>query len=504
MTAREAIANRLRAVFGLDVRSLALFRIAVGLLLLADLIFRGADFPAMYADGGFAPVEMVRSLQHYNQWSLHLISGAAGYQAALFIAAAALALALLVGYHTRLATIGSWILLASLQVRLPVVLSAADLLLRVLLFWSMFLPLGAVWSLDARRRPALSGTRVVSAATVAFILQLSIVYWMTGWAKWNDAWLKEDALGDILSTGLFCLPLGRTLGEYPELTRWLSRAVVWFELLGPCLLFVPFQTARLRLIAVAAFIFFHIGIAVTVAVGLFSYVAMAAWLALVPGAAWVWMAGLRKAAKENAVAVTSSAAAYPSDSARRKGARFMAALLCWAALAIVVCVNWRHVTKRPLPNPLDKWLTRAAQLTTLEQFWGMFGEAPPEDCWFVYQVLLKDGRRLDLLSRQLGTDHAEPMLAWQQFPSDRWRKLHWNLLSDFGRPYRQPLAEYICRRWNETHAEPEQIVRFDLYCHLQPFDSTGDDRFVRTTLAEVAPSPEGGNFAEAVRALEPF
>ena len=62
-----------------------------------------------------------------------------------------LAVALLVGYRTRLATIGSWILLASIHVRLPVVINAGDTLLRVLLFWSIFLPLGAMWSVDARR-----------------------------------------------------------------------------------------------------------------------------------------------------------------------------------------------------------------------------------------------------------------------------------------------------------------------------------------------------------------
>ena len=102
------------------------------------------------------------------------------------------------------------------------------------------------------------------------------------------------------------------------------------------------------------------------------------------------------------------------------------------------------------------------------------------------------------------TVHAEPVFAWKQFPNDRWRKLHWNLLLEFGRPYREPLAEYICRRWNETHPAPEHIVRFNLYCHRQPFGSEENERYVRTTLAEVVLGPEGGNFAEAVRELEPF
>ena len=504
MTAGQAIAGRLRAVFGLDVRSLAIFRVALGLSLLTDLTFRGVDFSAMYTESGFAPVEMVRELQRHYQWSLHLASGQTAYQAALFIVAAIAAFALLLGYHTRLATIVSWILLTSLHARLPVVLSAADLLLRMLLFLGMFLPLGAVWSLDARRRPPVSTLRVVSVATFALIVQLSLVYWLSGWAKWNDAWLQHNALGDILATGLFSLPLGTELGEHPEITRWLSRTVVWLELLGPCLLYVPFQTARLRLVVVFVFIIFHIGIAATVVVGLFSFVAIAAWLALLPREFWEAFSRSSKLISESKSTDLTSAAPDHGAAIGSRRLRVTGTALCAAALAVVVYVNWCNVAKKPLPEPAHRWLARAAQLAALDQSWGMFGESPPDDCWFVYQALLKDGRQLDLLSRQLGTEHPEPVFAWKQFPNDRWRKLHWNLLLEFGRPYREPLAEYICRRWNETHPDSEHIARFNLYCHRQPFGSKENERYVRITLAEVVLGPEGGNFAEAVRELEPF
>jgi hypothetical protein len=36
--------SRFRDVFGLDVRSLAAFRIALGLIILVDLAFRAIDF----------------------------------------------------------------------------------------------------------------------------------------------------------------------------------------------------------------------------------------------------------------------------------------------------------------------------------------------------------------------------------------------------------------------------------------------------------------------------
>src|SRR5262249_20163344 len=160
-----------------DVRSLAVLRMALGSILLADLWVRSRDLAAMYTDDGIAPVAFVRNLTSGGQWSLHLLGGALWYQATLFVLAAVLAVALGVGFRTRLATIGSWILLASLHVRLPVVLNAGDTLLRVLLFWGMFLPLGSCWSLDVRKVGPRPGGRVATPATAAYIIQLAIVYW---------------------------------------------------------------------------------------------------------------------------------------------------------------------------------------------------------------------------------------------------------------------------------------------------------------------------------------
>ena len=62
--------------------------------------------------------------------------------------------ALLLGYRTRLAAFWAFVLLASIHVRTPPLLQAGDTLLRVLFFWSLFLPLGARCSLDARPQPA--------------------------------------------------------------------------------------------------------------------------------------------------------------------------------------------------------------------------------------------------------------------------------------------------------------------------------------------------------------
>ena len=72
----RGIAARVGDVFAVDVRSLALFRVALGALLLADLVVRSFDFRAHYTDIGVLPRWAL--LQHQSEWyfSLHMTSGA--------------------------------------------------------------------------------------------------------------------------------------------------------------------------------------------------------------------------------------------------------------------------------------------------------------------------------------------------------------------------------------------------------------------------------------------
>jgi hypothetical protein len=135
--------SRVEQLFGIDRRSLTAFRLGLGALLLADLAYRALDFQAHYTDLGVLPRALY--LEIFSEveisWSLHLVLGSAPYTALLFGVAGVAALALLLGVHTRWAALGSWVLLVSLHNRQPLVLSGSDTVLRMLLFWSIFLPL---------------------------------------------------------------------------------------------------------------------------------------------------------------------------------------------------------------------------------------------------------------------------------------------------------------------------------------------------------------------------
>ena len=188
--------QKLTDVIGLDPRSLAVLRIGLGLTLLLDLGVRAMDVAAMYAGDGIMPIDASIKAAGPMGWSLHWISGEPWFQWLLLGTGFLFAVGVVAGWQTRWMLLASFVLLASIQTRNQAILNGGDGMFRVMLFWSIFLPLGSVWSLDARRRtrrghpPSLKP--VVSVATFCFILQLCLVYWFAGTAKLNDVWLGFD------------------------------------------------------------------------------------------------------------------------------------------------------------------------------------------------------------------------------------------------------------------------------------------------------------------------
>ncbi|NIP67810.1 MAG: hypothetical protein GTO04_01035, partial [Planctomycetales bacterium] len=241
--------QRLQAVglriFGIDVRALAAFRIGAGLILLGDLVVRGQYLTAHYTDLGILPrsARMLFYDQGANSrywWSLHMLGGHQIAQLALFLLAAWFAVWLVIGYRTQLATVVSWILLTSLHSRNPTLLQGGDTMLRCLLFWAMFLPLGAAWSVD---RAVAGGRRteprIFTAATTAILLQVAMVYWCTAAYKMPQSlWTGNyTAVYYALHVDQFATLFGQWLRQFPAPLAVLTFATVGLETAGPLLAF---------------------------------------------------------------------------------------------------------------------------------------------------------------------------------------------------------------------------------------------------------------------------
>ncbi len=181
-----------------DPRSVALFRICLGLVLIYDLLFRVPDLEAFFSDFGVYPRNTGGELPS-NSWhfSIHSFSGSVVFIQLLLAVQLVLATGLVLGWKTRWCVFLSWILLASLQSRNFMVVNSGDVLFRCLLFWSIFIPLETRWSIDRWKGEPISSWanftfrgHVMSAGAIAVMAQLIMMYFFTGRLKTGAAWVE--------------------------------------------------------------------------------------------------------------------------------------------------------------------------------------------------------------------------------------------------------------------------------------------------------------------------
>ncbi|CAM2010389.1 DCC1-like thiol-disulfide oxidoreductase family protein [Acanthopleuribacter pedis] len=278
-------------VFGIDTRSLALFRVAVATIILVDLWVRCGDITMFYTNEGVLPTDLLVSKYNSTKvfwYNPHFYINTFAWQAFWFCVAALLAVMLLVGYRSRWVAFASWFLLLSLHNRNPMVLQSGDTLLRMLVFWAMFLPIGAHFSVDRALDPTEKEPprAVVNPLTAGLLLQMFCLYFFTGILKKGATWENGTALYYALNIDAWTRPFGSWMLQFHEMNALATHGTLYLELFGPFLPFLPLFTAQFRMLAITVFCSLHIGIALTMDVGLFSYISMAGWLPYLPTKFW--------------------------------------------------------------------------------------------------------------------------------------------------------------------------------------------------------------------------
>ncbi|MDJ0848194.1 MAG: HTTM domain-containing protein [Myxococcota bacterium] len=459
MAALESLRARLRGIAGLDPRSLGLFRIGLGVALLADLAGRAPVFRALYGQAGVFPVHFVERVNP--GWAklffAYLLDDTPPALLAVVALAVAGAVALAFGWRTRAATALSWFLLVSLQTRNPLATSYEDQVLRALLFFSIFLPLGERYSLDAKQGRASGGsTPVASAASLALIVQFGAIYFFSALLKTGEAWQDGSAVSYTLGQQYVARPLADWALGFPAVLSFLTRLTFVWELAVGFALLTPVWNGPLRTLAVLSVWVFHLGLAVFLQLGLFPWVMMLGGVALLPP--WFW---------------TQLARAWPlvgeSPAGDRRSPSWLVQVFPAAALAYVVASNLASLEAARLPGPLG-WLGGTLRL---DQSWKMYAPQPETvDYFYVIPGTLADGRRVDLAR------DGRPLSF--EAPEERpWRApvRAWALYLDHARVHRAKglglaLAAWHCRGWNAEHGGRERLVRVEWM--QERFDMTAD------------------------------
>jgi hypothetical protein len=445
-------------VFTADLRSLAAFRIALAVTVLIDVADRLRNLGAHYTDDGVLPrADLLADdeILDASFFSINLISGSASVQVALFAITAIAAVALLAGYATRLMTLVVWLLVVSFEWRNPLLGGGGEVLLRILLFWALFLPLGAVWSVDRLRDRSTPphSMRVVSLPIAALFLQMALLYWFAFLLKTAPEWRSEgSALSYALGNEQLAKPLATSMLELPGLLTVLTFGVVALEGLGPFLLLSPFWTGPARTLGVLLFMGFHAGIWLTLGMGIFPAVAGLAMVCFLPP--WFWERVARLRGRSPPDASDRPTVTLPTPRA--------VSVVAGVALAFVVYWNLTTVTALEVPSPLRN----AGVYLGIAQKWDMFAPHPlTDDGWYVVPATLRGGATVDAAGVLRGEAEMEP-LSWRKpddvrdsYDGERWRK-YLEGVRLHHRDQHLQLSRYICREWNRDRPEPEQIDSF--------------------------------------------
>ena len=132
-----------------SARAAALFRIAVGSVIVLTGLAVLRDVPFFYGDAGVAPGALLGDGQRAEHLSLlHRLSspGAVRVLHSIYLLAAALTA---LGLFTRAATVGLFVLTLSFRHANPMLANNAEQLLTIATFWLMFLDSDRRWSVSA-------------------------------------------------------------------------------------------------------------------------------------------------------------------------------------------------------------------------------------------------------------------------------------------------------------------------------------------------------------------
>lgn len=466
------IFEKLALNFFVDLRSLAITRIAFGILILTDLLIRSRFLTDFYTDEGLLSLYALKNIYEGNYYSsIHSLSGDYYFQLFLFLVAAFFAFLLIIGFFTRIATVVSWAILVSLNLRNPFLMHGGDILLRCLLFWGIFAPWAERFSVDSYfKKHRIKNNFVFSIGAFAFIVQILFMYLFTGILKTGDPWRVDyTAVYYALSIEHLSFFLGPYIYQFPGLMKVLTFIIIWMELLGPLLLLIPFRNSFFRYVFIILIVTFQVGLSLTMKIGLFPWISMSSLLILLPSSFWDFFPALNKTLNHLFQRLSGGIYFYYSGIKDLfyyrvrlpKILNLITSVVIILLLITVLLWNLKHSYKDTFSFVNNvKFVMKATQL---KQKWNMFAPQPYRaDGWYVIVGYFEDGEIVDIFREGKELSWEPPENRLDDYSSYRWRKISRNVYKEKNSKFRRYYSRYLCNKWNKDRKGP-RLKEMDMY-----------------------------------------
>ncbi|WP_437926925.1 hypothetical protein WMF37_49170 [Sorangium sp. So ce291] len=288
----------------IDVRTLGLFRLVLGFLLASDCVRHWAEASWIYSNDGVLT-------NHY-----HLFHPSSGYNFSLYHAFSSIGevhvafalslfcfLCFFVGWHTRLFSILSFLLVVSRDNRIVMIENGGYVVVNIITCWAMFMPTGRRFSVDAlirsyrerqertaadladRSRPAWAEQPYVSGIVLLALLNLVTIYYFNVVNKSGQIWRRGETVHYVLHLDRMVTGLAVVAREY--IPFWAKKGMTWGVLMLEAMLvpwiLSPYGRRTTRALAMAGMWALHGSFGVMMRLGPFSWF-MIGWSFLLPTA----------------------------------------------------------------------------------------------------------------------------------------------------------------------------------------------------------------------------
>lgn len=432
----QNLLQKLSNAYQFDLRAFALFRIVFGFVMLIDLSIRLCDFKAFYTSQGVLPFEYFS--QYFSKYyfiPIYQLNDAPWFVGICFALQIIAVFCFVIGYRTKLFQIILLVFYISLHLRNPYLLQGGDDLLRVMLLFSLFLPLNAVWAVQTK--PVKYNFTIPA---LVFMFQVLMVYWVSSLMKTSPEWHSEGtALYYAFNLDCIQWPLAKYLLQFPALLQFITPLVFYLEIIVPIMFFIPFKNYVFRLIGIGIFVVFQIGISATLFVGLFYLINLTALIPLLPNSFFNYFK-----IKENSIDWSL------------KPDKF---INYFVSFLLVYVLFWNTNYIPQLKYGLAKRFKSFAFATGLNQNWGMFSPSVfKEDGWLIYEAITDQNDTIDLKNNRQKAHYQKPKNILKTVKNDRWRKYTEYLIMQDRTWLREPFHAYILNQNKDLNLKQLNII----------------------------------------------
>ncbi|MEZ4371071.1 MAG: HTTM domain-containing protein [Polyangiaceae bacterium] len=379
---RRLLAHLKRVYLEADPRAMGLFRIFLGILLCFDVARRWPNVDQFYSNTGWLPNHFAL----FRPMSAHLFSvyhafSTPGEVRFLLAMHFGIALLLLLGWRTRVMHVLALVLTTSLNSRNIALENGGWVMVNLITLWSVFLPLGRRYSIDAvrkslrerepgrdleppMRRPEPDRRAYYSLAFFALLLQWAVVYYFNAVHKSGPSWHDGNAIYYFIHQDRLTHSLGIWVRDWLPLsvTRGMTHLALVIEYAIAPLLLLPVFYRPARVIAWGVAWGLHLGIATFASLGPFVWVMMVPYPLFVASEYWD---KLEAWAKKHKPAVVVQLKAIPGG--------YSLGRLCLALDTLGLCeveLNGDVESFRVrLAEPGSDWRTGGAAVALLARSW---------------------------------------------------------------------------------------------------------------------------------------